>query len=144
MDRRQFMGAVAAGAALTAVAKTSVAGETGAGNLATVFEGSFYLTKENPGRWAAKAAGHLPVVEVSKGAGTSKVKVTTPHEMHGYEHYIVKHQLFDEQLNLLGETMFDPAKDGPISSYDIKGYTGVVYAVSVCNKHDAWVSATTV
>ncbi|MBV1920259.1 MAG: twin-arginine translocation signal domain-containing protein, partial [Pseudomonadales bacterium] len=61
MDRRQFMGAVAAGAALTAVANTSVAGAKEAGNLTSIFEGSFYLTKENPGRWAAKAAGHLPV-----------------------------------------------------------------------------------
>lgn len=144
MDRRKFMGAVAVGAALTAVAKTSVAEAKNAGNLTSVFEGSFYLTKENPGRWAAKAAGHLPVVEVNKVDGKSTVKVTTPHGMHGYEHYIVKHQLFDEKMNLLGETMFDPMKDGPISSYDVAGYSGVLYAVSVCNKHDAWVSAETV
>lgn len=144
MDRRQFMGAVAAGAALTAVANASVAGTKEADNLTSIFEGSFYLTKENPGRWAAKAAGHLPVVEVSKADGKSTVKVTTPHEMRGYEHYIVKHQLFDEQMNLLGETMFDPTKDAPVSNYDVAGYTGVLYAMSVCNKHDVWVSAETV
>ena len=144
MDRRQFIGAVAAGAALTAVANTSVAGAKEADNLASIFEGSFYLTKENPGRWAAKAAGHLPVVEVSKAGGKSTVKVTTPHEMSGYEHYIVKHQLFDEKMNLLGETMFDPTKDAPVSSYDVADYSGVLYAMSVCNKHDVWVSAKTV
>lgn len=144
MDRRQFMGAVAAGAALTAVSNASVAEVKEAGNLTSVFEGSFYLTKENPGRWAAKAAGHLPVVEVIKANGKSTVKVTTPHEMSSYAHYIVKHQLFDEQMNLLGETMFDPTKEAPISSYDVAGYSGVLYAMSVCNKHDAWVSAATV
>ena len=144
MDRRQFMGAVAAGAALTAVANTSVAEAKKAGNLTSAFEGSFYLTKENPGRWAAKAAGHLPVVEVSKADGKSTVKVTTPHGMSGYEHYIVKHQLFDEEMKLLGETMFDPMKDAPVSSYDVAGYSGVLYVMSVCNKHDVWVSAETV
>jgi len=140
MDRRHFMGVVAAGAALGAVTQPSMASTKSSTDLHSMSEGSLYLTKEKPGRWAAKAAGHLPVIEVNVAGGKTIVKITTPHGMEGYEHYIVKHQLFDEKMNLVGETMFDPTKDGPISSYDMSGFAGQIYAVSVCNKHDMWIS----
>ena len=37
--------------------------------------------------------------------------------------------------------MFNPESDAPISEHDISGMQVVVYAVSLCNKHDAWLHA---
>lgn len=140
MDRRNFvrMGLVGAAAGIV-LPNTTVAAE---GNkLNTAVAGSLYYTKENPGRWSAKVGGHAPVVESSNGM----VMVTTPHEMKGFEHYIVKHTIFDANMNVLGEKMFDPTKESAaISQYTIKEYKGVAYALSMCNKHDCWVTEFTV
>ena len=99
--------------------------------------GSLYYTAEKPGRWEKKVDGHLPIIEKIG----NKIEVTTGHEMRGYEHYIVKHVIFDENFNLLSEKMFDPSKDTPISSHKIGGLKNIVFALSLCNKHDAWVNA---
>jgi superoxide reductase len=53
-----------------------------------------YYTKEDSGRWSGKVATHLPTIEIEKAGEKTTVKVVTPHEMKGYEHYIVKHVLF--------------------------------------------------
>lgn len=143
MDRRKFIGVVAAGAAVGSVVNATVANAGGA-DINSAFAGSLYLTKENPGRWGKKVGGHLPAMVAETVDGKKMVQVTTAHGMEGYEHYIVKHQLFDEKMNLLGETMFNPTKDAPVSRYDVTGYSGTLYAVSVCNLHDAWVIAETV
>lgn len=136
MDRRDFVRASVAGVAASVVVPRVVL----AGVAQKDFAGTVYYTKDSPGRWAKKAGGHLPAIEVSQG----KARVTTGHEMKGYEHYIIKHQLFDKDFNLLGETMFDPNKDkAPISEYDLKGYTGPLYATSMCNKHDVWLNTGT-
>ena len=37
--------------------------------------------------------------------------------------------------------MFDPDKESPVSQHDIGGLMNVIYAVSLCNKHDAWLNA---
>ena len=139
MDRRQFIGTVTAAAVLSGVAS-----KANAKVAAPSFEGALYLSKAKPGRWAAKAAGHLPNIVVKNQGGKTEVSVTTPHGMSGYTHYIVKHQLFDENMNLLGEKMFDPTKDAPISNFSLPNYSGKLYALSVCNKHDAWLSETVV
>lgn len=73
----------------------------------------------------------------------SAVEITTGHEMDGYTHYIVKHTLLDADLNFVAETMFDPEKDAPISQHSIKGLSGPLYALSLCNKHDLWVTSFT-
>ena len=100
--------------------------------------GAVYYTKENPGRWATKVAGHLPTIKVSG----DMVKVLTGHEMNPHAHYIVKHVLFDQDFKILGEKMFDPTKDkAAASNYYVKGYQGRLYALSVCNKHDAWLNS---
>ena len=57
------------------------------------------------------------------------------------DHYIVKHILLDAHLSFLGETMFDKANDAPESEYTLTGYSGTVYALSVCNKHDTWMAS---
>jgi superoxide reductase len=100
-----------------------------------------YFTKEAPGRWAGKEATHLPTIEINKSGDETSIKVVTPHEMKGYEHYIVKHILLDKNHKFLQEHMFDPTKDSvAISTFVLKNYSGTVYALSVCNKHDLWLS----
>ncbi len=100
------------------------------------FAGSLFYTMEAPGRWAGKEVGHVPMIE----RNGNMIEVTTGHEMDGYTHYIVKHILLDENLDFVAETMFNPETDAPISTYDISGMTSVLYAVSLCNKHDAWLN----
>lgn len=99
--------------------------------------GSVYYTAEAPGRWHKKVSGHLPSIEKSE----NKIEVTTGHEMRGFEHYIVKHTIFDENFILLSEKMFDPSRDIPVSTHDISGIKNIIFAMSVCNKHDAWLNA---
>ncbi|MDD4915354.1 MAG: desulfoferrodoxin family protein [Methylococcales bacterium] len=99
-----------------------------------------YFTKDAPGHWAGKSATHVPVIEISKTGDSASLKITTPHEMKGYEHYIVKHVLLDKNYKFIDEHMFDPTKDSvAISNFLLKNYTGKVYALSMCNKHDLWV-----
>lgn len=101
-----------------------------------------YYTKETPGRWSGKEATHSPVIEISKSANETTVKILTPHEMKGFEHYIVKHILLDKDYKFLNEHMFDPTKDKiAASAFTLKNYSGSLYALSICNKHDLWLSS---
>ena len=104
-----------------------------------------YYTKEAPGRWAGKVATHLPVIESTKADGKTIVKVVTPHEMKGYEHYIVKHVLLDKNYKFIDERLFDPTKDNvAVSTFTLTNYSGTVYALSMCNKHDLWLNSAAV
>ncbi len=107
--------------------------------MASVPAGSLYYTKNHPGRWAGKEAGHVPTIERSGNT----ILVTTGHEMDGYTHYIVKHLILNDKLEFLHETLFNPEKDAPMSEHDISGLNRAVYAVSLCNKHDAWLNVLT-
>ena len=98
--------------------------------------GGMFYTMDAPGRWAGKEAGHVPMIERS---GTM-IEVTTGHVMDGYIHYIVKHMILDGDFQFVSERSFDPASDAPVSSHDISGLAGVVYALSMCYVHDVWVS----
>ena len=137
MNRRSILQAsvlgVVAGSTLSGAA---VAGNNKGGKLA----GAVFYTAENPGRWDKKVSGHSPVVQAETAKGDKKVTVTTPHEMTD-SHFIVKHTLFDKDMNLLGEKVFNPANDkAAISSYSVGSYKGKVFAVSMCNKHDTWLA----
>jgi superoxide reductase len=99
--------------------------------------GKVFYTKNNPGRWNKKIKGHLPTFSQTG----KNIEITTGHEMNGYDHYIIKHMLFDEKFNLLNEIMFNPNKDAPISNHDITGLNNKIYALSLCNKHDAWLNS---
>ena len=101
--------------------------------------GGLFYTKKAPGRWAGKEGGHAPLIERSG----STIEVTTGHPMNGYEHYIVKHIILDEQYDFVSETMFNPETDSPVSQHDIGGLSRTVYALSVCNLHDTWLSTLT-
>ena len=100
-----------------------------------------YYTKEDPGRWSGKVATHLPNIEIEKAGGKITVKVVTGHEMKGYEHYIVKHVLLDSKHKFLDEHSFDPTKDpAAISAFTLQDYSGKLYVLSLCNKHDLWLN----
>ena len=100
-----------------------------------------YYTKEDPGRWSSKVATHLPSIEIEKAGGKITVKVVTPHEMKGYEHYIVKHVLLDSNHKFLDEHRFDPVKDTAANStFTLQEYSGTLYVLSLCNKHDLWLN----
>ena len=102
-----------------------------------------YYTKASPGRWAQKVATHLPTAEVTKElSGKIQVKVVTPHEMKGYEHYIVKHVLLDKNYQFIAEHLFNPMTEKvALSTHNLDSYTGTLYVLSYCNKHDLWLSA---
>lgn len=135
MDRRRFLHLGALGGAASIMLPTRVL----AGSVsptAAPLAGSVYYTADAPGRWSGKQAGHVPLIEISG----SRVQVATAHGMEGYEHYIVKHVLLDEHLGFVGETLFNPETDSPISEYDLANLENRIFAVSLCNKHDAWLS----
>jgi superoxide reductase len=101
-----------------------------------------YYTKEEPGRWSGKVETHLPNIEIEKAGGKITVKVVTAHEMKGYEHYIVKHVLLDRNHKFIDEHMFDPTKNSEaISTFTLQDYSGRIYVLSMCNKHDLWLNA---
>lgn len=131
MDRRNFMKLSALGASAGLIVPTHALAGTAS------MAGGVYYTKDAPGRWKDKAGPHIPVVEVS---GKS-VLVTTPHEMDGYKHYIVKHMLLNERFEFIGEKMFNPETDQTaISEFTLTDYSGRIHVLSVCNKHDTWMS----
>ena len=139
MNRRDFIAMVAASSAVSLIPAQAIASQS------NTMAGGLYHTKEAPGRWNKKAAGHLPQIEVGKDAEGANIKVTTAHGMTGFEHYIVKHVVLDKDYKFLAEKMFDPSKDkAPISSFSLGKYTGTVHVLSVCNKHDTWLSSATV
>jgi superoxide reductase len=88
MERRNFIRLSVAGIGAGIIAPTIALANTekqvkGASDI--------YYTKEDPGRWSGKVATHLPSIDIESAGGKVTVKVVTPHEMKGYEHYIVKH-----------------------------------------------------
>ncbi len=137
MKRRDFIRLTAISAGATILPSISHATSKHSASTADL-----YYTKNSLGRWEGKAATHLPTIEVSKTKEEVTIKITTPHEMKGYEHYIVKHVLLDKDHKFLGEHLFDPTKETtPVSSYTLKNYIGTVYALSFCNKHDLWLNS---
>jgi superoxide reductase len=41
--------------------------------------------------------------------------------------------------------MFNPDKDkAAISTFTLENYSGAIYALSMCNKHDLWLNSATV
>ncbi|CAK0782344.1 exported hypothetical protein [Gammaproteobacteria bacterium] len=119
MNRRDFISLNLAGGALL-MAPPSLVSADGKNPLTGPWAGVLFYTQDAPGRWDKKVAGHLPKVETrAAGEGQMIIKITTDHEMNGSKHYIVKHMLFDRDMKLLGEKLFDPEKDSPLSEWKI-------------------------
>ena len=132
MNRRNFIKFSAVGVTASVVLPAAASACT------SEMAGGVYHTQDAPGRWSGKVGGHLPVIEVSG----KKIQVTTPHEMKGYEHYIVKHIVLNDKYEFVAEKMFDPMNDKvPVSTFDLGDYSGRIYVLSVCNKHDTWLNS---
>jgi len=138
MDRRNFVRLGVAGGVAALFAPTVATAGTASGALSSNMAGGIYYTASNPGRWGKKVSSHLPMIE----KGTGKIQVITGHGMTAYDHYITKHTLLDSNFNYLTEVMFDPTKHkAPKSEFDTSKYSGTLYVISHCNKHDAWVNS---
>jgi superoxide reductase len=141
MERRNFIKFAGLGLGTTIIAPTLVLAK----NVTPAPISDIYFTKDSPGRWKDKVAGHLPSIGIEKSGGKVTVKVVTSHEMKGYEHYIIKHVLLDQNYKFIDEHFFNPEKDKvAISTFTLDGYSGSIYALSMCNKHDLWLNSTNV
>ncbi len=134
MHRRDFIRLSVAGSAVGIIAPKLALARSSS------MAGGVYYTKEAPGRWSKKAAGHLPTIEVLKESGIN-IKIVTPHEMKGYEHYITKHIVLDKDYGFIAEKIFNPSTDkAPISDFSLGNYSGRIHVLSVCNLHDTWLN----
>ncbi len=137
MERRDFIRLSVAGVGASIVAPAMVLADSSK----QVAARDIYYTKEAPGRWSDKVATHAPSIEIEKTGGKVTVKIVTAHEMKGYEHYIVKHVLLDQNYKFIDEYLFNPTKDkSAISTFTLHDYSGPIYALSMCNKHDLWMN----
>ncbi|HAJ92065.1 MAG TPA: hypothetical protein DCO71_05535 [Gammaproteobacteria bacterium] len=138
MDRRSFIRISSAGAATGIIAPQIVlAGSLGKKISNNAMAGGVFYTKESPGRWAKKAGSHSPIIEKTD----SGVRVVTGHPMKQGEHWIIKHMLLDSDFKFIAESLFNPGTDkAAISNFSLSRQTGAVYALSVCNLHDSWLS----
>lgn len=135
MDRRDFIRLASVGSVFGIIAPKAVLANSSG------MAGGVYYTKDAPGRWSSKAGGHLPIIEISKNKEGASLHIVTPHEMKGYEHYIVKHVILDKEFNFIAEKSFDPKVDkAAISDFVLGSYHGPVHVLSVCNKHDTWLA----
>ena len=141
MDRRDFIQSAGLGLAASAIMPgAAIAGSKVKGGTIKGGGGLFY-TKDSPGRWSKKVAGHLPSIELDSGDEGVMVKVLTGHEMRGYEHYIVKHMILNEHFEFIAEKLFDPMTDDvPMSMFSLGNHSGRLNVLSMCNKHDVWLN----
>jgi superoxide reductase len=142
MERRDFIRWGVTGLSATIITPTMVLAKNAT---LPISAGDIFYTKDSPGRWKDKVATHLPSIGIEKSGNKITIKVVTSHEMKGYEHYIVKHVLLDQNYKFIEEHMFNPDKDkAPISTFTLDNYSGVIYALSMCNKHDLWLNSASV
>ena len=138
MERRDFINLGLAGS----VGGLLMPGVALAGTDQKNMAGGVFYTKQNPGRWSKKIAGHVPNIEIERVNGKVTVQVSTSHGMDGYKHYIVKHVILDQNFNFLDEKMFDPMKDKtPASTFTLENYKGNIHVLSMCNQHDVWLNS---
>lgn len=138
MNRRGFIRIGMAGTAVGIIAPQAIlASSMGEKMNCNGMAGGVYYSKEYPGRWAKKAGSHSPIIEkVDSG-----VRVVTGHPMKPGEHWIIKHVLLDKDFKFMAENIFDPTKDkAAMSTFSLSGQEGAVYALSVCNIHDSWLT----
>ena len=137
MNRRSFIRIGVVGAATGIIAPATVLAGPAGIKISNNMAGGVFYTKESPGRWEKKAGSHSPIIE-KVDAG---VRVVTGHPMKPNDHWIIKHVLLDSDFKFISENIFDPAKDkAAISNFNLSGQTGAVYALSVCNLHDSWLT----
>lgn len=143
MDRRSLLRFGLYAGTTGLLAPRWAAGKTPVPVLGGPMAGGLYYTKDAPGRWEKKVASHAPIIETQPGAdGKLAVRVETKHANDGIKHYIVKHVLLDNDFRFMAEHLFDPMENKhPESEFALDAYQGQLYALSVCNLHDTWLSA---
>ena len=137
MNRRSFIRIGVVGAATGIIAPATVLAGSAGSKISNNMAGGVFYTKESPGRWEKKAGSHSPIIEKVEAG----VRVVTGHPMKPNDHWIIKHVLLDSDFKFISENIFDPTKDkAAISNFNLSGQTGAVYALSVCNLHDSWLT----
>ena len=138
MDRRSFINFTVASAATGIIAPNTVLAGTLKHEISNnELAGSVFYTKDSRGRWKKKAGPHSPILKRT-GSG---IQVVTGHPMITNKHWIVKHVLLDNQYKFIAEHIFNPETDKiAISNFELNNQKGAVYALSVCNLHDTWLS----
>jgi superoxide reductase len=105
--------------------------------------GKFFFSSDNPGRWKGKEKGHSPLIKVDMDGNNALIRAATQHPM-APDHFIIKHILMDQNFDFMAEQVFDPIFDMPRSRFEISGYSGQFYIVSLCNLHDNWINMATI
>lgn len=105
--------------------------------------GKFFFSSENPGRWKGKEKGHSPLIKVDKDGNNVLIRAAVQHPMKT-DHFIIKHILMDQNFDFMAEQVFDPIFDMPRSRFEVSGYSGQFYIVSLCNLHDNWINVATI
>ncbi len=140
MNRRNFLSIAAAGSAFSVFLPKALLADEKKDLLKSKLAGGVFYTAESPGRWGKKVNSHLPKIVKAMDANT--IRVITAHPVEKYNHYIVKHVVLDKDFNFITEKMFNPLVDkAPQSEFDLGKYKGVLYVMSVCNKHDTWINS---
>jgi superoxide reductase len=103
--------------------------------------GKIFYTTRQPGRWKGKEGGHSPFIKVEMDGKDLLLRAVTRHPM-SKAHNIVKHILLDSDLNFIKEQIFDIEFDLPQSRFEMQGYKGRLFVVSMCNLHDNWINYT--
>ena len=139
-NRRQVL-TIAGGsaAALLLAATPGLAADGGLRGHMRALAGKVYYTTEQPGRWKGKAGGHAPLIKVDKDGNDVLIRSATKHPMSRARH-IVKHILLDGELNFVKEQVFDIGFDMPRARFELQGYRGRFFIVSMCNLHDSWIN----
>jgi superoxide reductase len=126
LRRRDIAKSILLGVAATAVPAAAHAAENGSYQ-------NVIFTKDNPGHWAGKEGGHVPVATVLGDTLTVK----TPHPMSD-AHFIVSHTVVLDGGKYLDRATFT-SKDQPVSTHTLPaGYKGGIIVTSACNLHDLW------
>ena len=139
MDRRSFVQGIGA---VSIIAPTFALATPTDKLCYSDLAGGLFYTEQAPGRWQEKVATHLPQLETqTTEKGVVKLRAVTNHEMRDYEHYIVKHILFDKDFKFRDEHFFNPmVEKKAVSEFEVNNYKGTLYVLSVCNKHDTWLN----
>jgi superoxide reductase len=141
MNRRRLIQLGMLGGTASLLAPQGVLGREAGQPLNSPMAGGLFYTREAPGRWSKKVASHIPNLEMQPASdGKIDIQVVTRHDFDGYKHYIIKHVLLDKDFRFMMENTFDPmTAKYPESVFTLDAYSGPLYALSVCNKHDTWI-----
>ncbi|MFC2158312.1 desulfoferrodoxin family protein [Acidobacteriota bacterium] len=100
-----------------------------------------FFTKENPGPWAGKEGGHIPVVMYEKIETGMKVTVTVKHEMNAEKnHFIEWIRLRGGEGQLLGEQAFQVDSEKAEAVFELADIPVLIKVFAKCNLHGLWLN----